>query len=75
MNEKKKHFLQKIARVVSYLSSVTAVGLMIYLVTIYDTEEIVLKSSIGAAAFFFFMVGLVLHIISDTNLPDLKIKR
>ncbi len=69
-----KRKLQKISKVISYLSIVIAVISGGYLVTILDTEDMVMKSSVGAVCFFFFMVGLVLHTIATTDLPNLKIE-
>lgn len=70
----KKRKLQKIAKAISYLSIVIAIGCGIFLVTI-DDEETVMRASIGATSFFFFMVGLVLHTIGSSDLPDLTIKK
>ncbi|WP_206485828.1 hypothetical protein [Thalassotalea sp. G2M2-11] len=69
----KKRKLQKIAKVISYLSTVSAIGCGIFLYTIADGDDKVLKASMGATAFFFFTVGLVLHTIGSADLPDLKI--
>lgn len=52
---------------------VAALACGIYLMTIYDSENKVLKGSIGATTFFFFTVGLVLKTISNANLPNLRI--
>lgn len=71
----KKHILQKIARIVGYICTATAIVLGIYLATIYDTDDIVFKSAIGATTFFFFMVGLVLNVLANTNLPNLKVDK
>ena len=71
--ENKKHFLQKVAKVIGILCTIIAIGCGIYLVTLLDSEDKVLKGSIGATTFFFFMVGLVLNTISSTNLPNLKV--
>lgn len=70
----KKRKLQKIAKVISYLSIITAIGCAIFL-TIIETEEVVMRASFGATSFFFFMVGLVLHTIGSSDLPDLTIKK
>lgn len=70
--EKRK--LQKISKFISYISIITAIGCAIFLVTI-DSEETVMRASIGATSFFFFMVGLVLHTIASSDLPDLTIKK
>ena len=69
-----KRKLQKIAKVISYISTVTAIACALYLVLMVDGDDMVLKSSIGASAFFFFMVGLVLHTIGSSDLPDLSVK-
>jgi hypothetical protein len=70
--EKRK--LQKFAKFISYLSIIIAIGCGIYLVTI-DAEDVVIRASFGATCFFFFMVGLVLHTIGTSDLPDLTIKK
>ncbi|NMP30618.1 hypothetical protein HII17_03500 [Thalassotalea sp. M1531] len=69
-----KHLLQKIAKIVGYICTLIAVILGIYLATIYGTDDVVHKSAIGATTFFFFMVGLVLNVLANTNLPNLKVK-
>jgi hypothetical protein len=33
----------------------------------------VIKASLGATTFFFFMIALVLNTIADTNVPSMKI--
>ncbi|GAA5137279.1 hypothetical protein [Thalassotalea piscium] len=71
--EQKKHFLQRIARVIGIGCTVIAIGCGIYLLTILDSENKVLKGSVGATTFFFFTVGIVLNTISSTNLPNLKV--
>lgn len=69
-----KRTLQKIAKFISYFSVFTAIGCAIFLLTI-DKEQIVMRASIGATSFFFFMVGLVLHTIGATDLPNLKVEQ
>lgn len=70
----KKRKLQKIATVISYFSILTAIACAVFLMMI-DTEEKVMRASLGATSFFFFMVGLVLHTIGSSDLPDLTIKK
>lgn len=70
----KKRKLQKVAKFISYLSIITGIGCGAYLMTI-DAEEVVMRASFGATSFFFFMVGLVLHTIGSSDLPDLTIKK
>jgi len=69
-----KRFMQKIAKVISYVSTLTAIICGILLFTVVDGDDMVMKSSVGAAAFFFFTVGLVLHTIGSSDLPNLKIE-
>jgi ABC-type multidrug transport system fused ATPase/permease subunit len=68
----KKHFLQKIAKVIAMVSLVIAVLAGGYLVTIEENDK-VLKASVGAIAFFCFTLGLVLKAISAANLPNLTL--
>lgn len=69
-----KRKLQKISGVISYISFFIAIISGGYLMTIIDTADMVMKSSVGAICFFFFMVALVLHTIATTDLPNLKIE-
>jgi len=66
--------MQKIAKVISYICTITAIACGIMLFTVVDPDDMVMKSSIGAAAFFFFTAGLVLHTIGSSDLPNLKIE-
>jgi len=69
-----KRLLQKISKVTGILSTLTAIICAIYLFTIRDSGDDVIKASMGATAFFFFMVGLVLNTMADTDIPNLKIE-
>jgi hypothetical protein len=69
-----KRLLQKISKVTGILSTLTAIICAIYLFIIRDSGDDVLRASIGATAFFFFMVGLVLNTMADTDIPNLKIE-
>ncbi len=70
-----KRFLQKIAKVIAVISTITAIACGIYLATIIDSDDKVLKASMGAVTFFFFMVGLVLNVLASSDLPNLKIEQ
>jgi len=70
-----KRLLQKIAGIIGYICTFTAIILAIYLATIYNTDDLVHKSAIGATTFFFFMVGLVLNVLATTNIPNLKVNK
>ncbi len=65
--------LQKIAKIIAVISTLVAIACVLYVALYVEKEDVVMKASFGASAFFFFMVGLVLKVISDTNIPDLKI--
>ena len=71
--EGKKRLLQKIAKVTSIICFLIAFPCGIYTVMIEGNENEVLKASMGAIAFFFFTVGVVLKAMADSNLPDLTI--
>ncbi|KGJ88137.1 hypothetical protein [Thalassotalea sp. ND16A] len=69
-----KRFLQKISTfcaITSFILAAAAGGLLAI-----NTAEAsdVYKAAVGATTFFFFMVGIVLHAIGATDIPDLKIK-
>jgi len=68
----KKGVLQKVAKVVGIICFITAIvfgGIL----TLSDNNDEVFRATIGATAFFFFMVSLVLSTIGNTNLPNLKV--
>ena len=69
----KKSLLQKISKVCGILSFIIAVIGMAFLLIIGNELGDVYKASAGATTFFFFMVGLVLTTMGNTNLPNLKI--
>jgi len=70
-----KRKLQKLSLVISRLSTFVAIVFGIYLFTIIESENMVIKASIGATTFFFFMVGLVLNTIATSDLPNLKVDK
>ncbi|MFT5760328.1 MAG: ATP/ADP translocase [Alteromonadaceae bacterium] len=69
-----KGLLQRISKVCGIISFIIA-AISIIVLTLYtaDASE-VFRASVGATTFFFFMVGIVLVVIGDTDLPDLKVK-
>lgn len=69
----KKSLLQKISKVTGIISFVIAIVGMLFLIFIGSDLGDVYKASAGATTFFFFMVGLVLTTMGNTNLPDLKV--
>lgn len=69
----KKSFLQKISKISGIISFVIAIVGMLFILVIGSDLGDVYKASAGATTFFFFMVGLVLTTMGNTNLPDLKI--
>ncbi|MBL4911161.1 MAG: hypothetical protein JKX78_14245 [Alteromonadaceae bacterium] len=69
----KKYLLQKIAKVISIISLLTAVGTGLY--TFFLTsEQQGLTLTLGVIAFFFASMAVVLYTISAVNLPDLSLK-
>ncbi|GAA6203492.1 hypothetical protein [Thalassotalea sp. SU-HH00458] len=70
----KKRKLQKVATFISYVAILIAIACAAFLLMV-DAEEKVMRASLGATSFFFFMVGLVLHTIGNSDLPDLTIKK
>ncbi len=67
----KKRFLQKVSTVFAIISFIAAAITGIWLFTLEAGASEVYRSSLGAATFFFFMVGIVLHAIGGANLPNL----
>ncbi|WNC72438.1 hypothetical protein RGQ13_00250 [Thalassotalea psychrophila] len=68
-----KRFLQKVSTFCAITFFIIAVISAVLLVVNMDEASDVYKASVGAATFFFFMVGIVLHAIGATDIPDLKI--
>jgi hypothetical protein len=70
----KKGLLQRISKVCGIISFIIAsIGFVVLAISAADASE-VFRASVGATTFFFFMVGIVLVVIGDTDLPDLKVK-
>jgi ABC-type multidrug transport system fused ATPase/permease subunit len=72
LTQTKKGVLQKTAKIVGILSFIAAIvcgGIL----TLSDNNDEVFRATMGASAFFFFMVSLVLSTIGNTNLPNLKV--
>ncbi len=68
----KKHILQKVSRVFVYLCALGVLVCMGWLLMYRETLDTVYRASLGASAFFFFSVGIVLHVMASANLPDLS---
>ncbi len=69
-----KRFLQKVSSFCSIACFVIAAITAVLLAINSGEASDVYKASVGAITFFFFMVGIVLHAIGATDIPDLKIK-
>ncbi len=69
-----KRLLQKISKVISIICMLTAACCLIFMLINRGDLTEVIKASVGALAFFFFMVGIVLHAIASTDIPNLKIE-
>lgn len=70
-----KRILQKISKICAYLSFTVAIVSMIYFLIFGDELIEVLRASLGAIIFFFFMVGIVLMSMANANIPNLKIPK
>ena len=70
--QENKRLLQKISSVCAKFSFVIAVVCSVILVINLEEATDVFRASMGATIFFFFMVGIVLSAIGNTNLPNLK---
>lgn len=70
-----KRFLQKISSCCAIACFITAAITAVLLAINSAEASEVYKASLGAITFFFFMVGIVLHAIGATDIPDLKIKK
>lgn len=76
MNEtltSKKYLLQKIAKVISIMSLLAAVGTGLYILFL-TPEQQELTLTLGVVAFFFASMAVVLYAIAAANLPDLSLK-
>jgi hypothetical protein len=69
-----KRFLQKIAKVISIICMLTAACCLIFMLINKGELTDVIEASFGALTFFFFMVGIVLHAIGTTDIPNLKVE-
>lgn len=72
---KKKHILQRFAKVIGVISIIIALVCAGYLLTLTDSEDKVMKAFYGSISFFCFMMGLVLQSIGNANLPDLTVPK
>ena len=70
---KGKHGLQLFAKVIGMLSMFIALFTGVYLLIFVENPDKIQQSFLGAITFFCFILGLVLHYISTTNLPDLSV--
>lgn len=70
---KSKHGLQLFAKVIGMLSMIIAFFTGGYLLLVIENPDKIQQSFLGAITFFCFILGLVLHYISTTNLPDLSV--
>ena len=70
---KAKHWLQLLAKVIGILSMTVAFITAGYLLIFIENPDKIQQSFLGAITFFCFILGLVLHYISTTNLPDLTV--
>ena len=68
-NHNEKHFLQKLSSLIAILSFLSAIGCIGVLALYSDELTKVYLASFASSAFFFFSVGIVLKVISGTNLP------
>ena len=67
-----KRLLQKIASICAKVSFVAAVICGALLVINLEQASEVYRASMGATTFFFFMVGIVLSAMGNTDIPNLK---
>lgn len=74
-NMSEKKFLQKVSKVCAITSFIIALISLLYFLIFGDELSEVLRASLGATIFFFFMVGIVLMTMANTNLPDFKIPK
>jgi hypothetical protein len=70
-----KRFWQKIMTFIANFSfAMTAVGVVVTL--IYgDDVSAPIKAALGATTFIFFAIGIVLHTMGSTSIPDLTIAK
>ncbi|CAM3007966.1 hypothetical protein MOVI109754_12320 [Moritella viscosa] len=67
---REKHILQKLSAFTYRCSFVMAILCAGILLIYMDDLSKVYKASFAASSFFFFCVGIVLDVISSTNLPN-----
>lgn len=67
---REKHFLQKLSAFsyrCCFIMGIICAGILVFYM---DDLTKVYKASFAASSFFFFSVGVVLEVISSTNLPN-----
>lgn len=67
----KKRTLQKVSGVCSKICFVVAFFSSVYLIINLSEATEVFRASMGATAFFFFMVGIVTSAMASTDIPNL----
>ena len=73
--QSEKRLLQKISSVSGVISFIAAIVAAIIIVIAGSEASDVFRASLGATTFFFFMVGIVLTTMGNTNLPNLTIDK
>ena len=73
--QNEKRLLQKISSVSGVICFIAAVVAAIIIVIAGSEASEVFRASLGATTFFFFMVGIVLTTMGNTNLPNLTIDK
>ncbi len=73
MKERKK--IQKVLMGIAVISYIAAIGCAMAAAYLTDGTADPVVASFMASVVFFSGVGIVLHVISSTNLPSLKVER
>lgn len=75
IEKRKRGHLQKLLLVIAVINYLTAVACGVAAVYLDTTFSDVVVASLMASVVFFAGVGIVLHVLANANLPDLRVKR
>ncbi len=72
---KKRRKIQKVLMGIAVVSYVASIGCAMLAAYLSDGTASTLVASMMASVVFFAGTGIVLHVISSTNLPSFKVER
>ena len=75
MVKRKRGHIQKLLLVIAAINYLTAVACGVAAVYLETSFSEVIVASLMASVVFFAGVGIVLHVLANANLPDLRVRR